>query len=123
MARILIAEDDLPTRRLIAGILADFGHEVEECGEDREAQARLRSDPFDVLVTDLVLRGVEGDRLGRASIALGVPAVTLTGWPYRPGRSPGRRPRPLREKPFRVADLQGVVDAVAAAKANPVPRR
>jgi DNA-binding response OmpR family regulator len=116
MARVLVAEQDTPIRRLIAGILADFGHEVRECAEAAETSASLKSEPVDVLVTDLVLRGRQGARLLRDSSALGVPTVTLSGREFRLG---GRaRPAQLCRKPFRVADLKSVVAAVAAVTAQ-----
>ena len=121
MARVLVAEDDPATRRLIARILADFGHDVRERAEDGEARSWLSGGPVDVVVTDLVLRGDRGDRLARECKALGVAAVSLSGWAYRPGRGNGHKPPPLREKPFRVSDLKSVVDAVAAARPAPAP--
>ena len=116
MARVLIAEKHRPIRRLIAGILADFGHEVRECEECSEASACL-GEAVDVVVTDLVLRSEQGERLGRDCAALGIPTITLTGWEYHPDRTRRNWPPTLVEKPFRVTDLQGVVDAVAAHSA------
>src|SRR5260370_31858375 len=113
MARVLVAEKDSPIRRLIAGILADFGHEVRECEECSEASVYIGDMPVDVLVTDLVLRSAQGERLGRECAALGIPTVTLTGWEYRPACRPRDWPPPPLEKPFPVTDLQGVVHAVA----------
>lgn len=112
MARVLVAEKHRSIRRLIAGILADFGHEVRECAECREARAALKKAPVDVVVTDLMLEAGQGQRLWRDCAALGVRAVTLTGWEYRPERVYPDWPPALVEKPFRVTDLQGVVDAV-----------
>jgi DNA-binding NtrC family response regulator len=121
MARVLVAEHDGPIRRLIAGILADFGHDVRECAELAETSACLQSGPIDVLVTDLVLRGRRGAQLLRDSSALGVPTVTLSGREFRPAGGRRTRPPQLRQKPFRVADLQSVVDTVAAVTAHPIP--
>ena len=121
MARVLVAEQDAPIRKLIAGILADFGHDVRECAEFGETSACLKAGPVDVLVTDLVLRGRLGARLLRDSSALGVPTVTLSGREYHPDQGRRARPPTLSKKPFRLADLKGVVEAVAAATAMPVP--
>ena len=121
MARVLVAEHDAPIRRLIAGILADFGHDVRECAEPDETSACLRSAPVDVLVTDLVLHGRQGAQLRRDSAALGVPTVTLSGHQFRPETGRRARQPQLRRKPFRVADLQNVVDTVAAVTAAVPP--
>jgi len=115
MARILLAESDSRIRMMIAGILADFGHQVQECADGAEASAWLAASAVDVVVTDLVLSPDEAARLTRDSEALGIPIVTLTGRPFGAGHQADLNPpQPLVDKPFRFADLQCVVDAVAS---------
>jgi DNA-binding response OmpR family regulator len=114
MARILLAESDSRVRMMIAGILADFGHEVQECADGEAVNEWLRAGPVDVVVTDLVLSPGEGTQFGRDWAALGVPIVTLTGHRYGTGHPGGADPLPLVDKPFRFADLQCVVEAVAS---------
>ena len=115
MAQILLAEPDRPIRELIAGILTEFGHAVTACEDGTQAAARLAIGPIDVLVTDLVLGDDQGAMLSRHCLARGIPTVTLTGHEfhiYQPDRD---RPPTLIDKPFRLADLESVVDAVALA--------
>ena len=125
MARILVAESDSRVRTFIAGILADFGHDVRECADGAEAGRCLLSGEIDVVVTDLVLGSAEAAGLAREAAALGVPIVTLTGRRFvEAGASDADTPQPLVDKPFRFADLQSVVDAVAAqAPAQPACAR
>jgi CheY-like chemotaxis protein len=113
MARVLLAESDRRIRDFIAGILADCGHEVQACDDSIEASVRLATGPIDILVTDIVLRDSRGPSLGRCCAALGIPAVTLTGREFDVDGADAERPPPLLEKPFRFADLQSVLDAVA----------
>jgi CheY-like chemotaxis protein len=113
MAQILVAESNRPIREFIAGILSDFGHDVTMCEDGAEATAFLAIASIDVLVTDLVLRGGEGSRLSDDCAARGVPTITLTGRDFEAGRGEQERPTPLFDKPFRFADLQCVLDAVA----------
>jgi DNA-binding response OmpR family regulator len=114
MARILVAEADCRVRTFISGILADFGHEVRECADGAQASRLLASRDIDIIVTDLVLSGDAG-ALTRDAAALGVPIVTLTGRSFVGGSATGSEPpQALVDKPFRFADLQSVVDAVAA---------
>ena len=114
MARILLAESDKPIREFLAGILADFGHEVITCQNDSEAAVCLAIRPIDVLVTDLVLREGEGLRLSSYFAAHGIPTVTLTGRKFQADLAGPDRVMPLLDKPFRFADLERVLDAVAA---------
>jgi two-component system nitrogen regulation response regulator GlnG len=115
MAQILLAETDKPIRDFIAGILVDFGHDVTACENCTEAAALLTIGPFEVVVTDLVLGEGEGSTLGRSCAARRVPTITLTGHEFRLDRAEQDRPLPLVDKPFRLDDLQCVVDAVALA--------
>jgi CheY-like chemotaxis protein len=113
MAQILVAESDRLIREFIAGILNDFGHVVTVAEDSTEATAVLAIGSIDVVLTDLVLRRGEGSRLSDDCAARGVPTITLTGREFQPGHEERERPTPLLDKPFRFADLQCVVDAVA----------
>ena len=124
MARILLAERDKGVRDFIAGILGDFGHEVDLCADREEADDRLAATQVEIVVTDLVLQGGEGLRFGLRCRALGIPTVTLSGVEFRPDRAEAERPQPLFDKPFRFADLHCVVDAVSQlGPAARAPRR
>jgi CheY-like chemotaxis protein len=113
MAQILLAESDPQIREFIAGILADFGHDVTACEDGRQAAARLAVGSIDVLVTDLVLSDIEGCVLSRRCAALGIPTITLTGREFHVDAAERDRPPSLLEKPFRFDDLQCVLDTVA----------
>jgi CheY-like chemotaxis protein len=113
MARVLLAESNRQIRKFIAGILIDCGHAVEVCTDGIEAAASLTTKGVDVVVTDLVLSFGQGDALGRNCAALGIPTITLSGYEFHPDQAAARRPQVLLEKPFRFADLQSVLDAVA----------
>jgi CheY-like chemotaxis protein len=115
MAQILLAEPNRPIREFIAGILTDFGHDVTSCGDGCEAVALLTIGSVDVLVTDLVLRDDEGSTLSRHCAVRGIPTITLTGYEFYIDRAQQDRPPLLIDKPFRLDDLQCVVDAVAVA--------
>ena len=114
MARILLAESDQRICQFLAGILADFGHEVITCQNGSEATARLAIGPIDVLVSDLVLRDGEGSQLNGYCAAHGIPAITLTGRELHDDHAARERPICLLDKPFRIADLERIVAAVVA---------
>jgi len=115
MAQILLAESDRRIRAFIAGILTDFGHDVTACGDGAGAAALLTIERIEVLVTDLVLLDGAGATLSRHCAAHGIPTVTLTGHEFRVDQAEQGRPSPLLDKPFRLDDLQCVLDAVAVA--------
>ena len=113
MVHILLAESDRPIRQFMAGILTDFGHDVTVCQDGAEAATLLAIGPIDVLITDLVLADGEGSTLGRHCAARGIPTITLTGHEFHLDQAVQDRPPPLIDKPFRIDDLQSVLDAVA----------
>ena len=113
MARVLLAESDRRIRDFIAGILVDCGHAVLVCDDGKEAAATLTVSGVDVVVTDLVLSLSEGTVLRKNCAALGIPTITLSGCEFRPDQAAAKRLPILLEKPFRFADLQSVLEAVA----------
>jgi|SRR5208282_631748 len=118
MAQILLAEPDGRIREFVAGILADFGHNVTACEDSTEATALLAIGPIDVLLTDLVLSDGTGATLSRHCAALGIPTITLTGREFYVDQAEHNRPPPLLDKPFRFDDLQCLVDAVVVTCAS-----
>ena len=120
MARVLLAEANRRIGDFLAGILAEFGHEVTLCADASEADARLAVSAIDVVLTDAVLDGA--DHFGRDWLARGIPTITLTGLTLSADRT-NPAPPPLIDKPFRFTDLRCVVEAVAACEATDRPRR
>ena len=116
MSRILLAEPDPAIREFIAGILAEFGHDVMMCEDLLEASIWVVTSPFDALVTDLVLHSEQGSTLSRNRAARGIRTITLTGREFRADQSEATRPPSLLEKPFRFSDLQCVLEAVEAPR-------
>jgi CheY-like chemotaxis protein len=105
MARVLIVEPDRRVRDFIAGILTDFGHQAEACSDRSEAYRLLRHAAFDVVASDLAL----------GSEAAGAALLALSGRPLHRAGADRERPPPLRDMPFRLADLRDLVAAVGAA--------
>jgi DNA-binding response OmpR family regulator len=122
MARVLLAETNQPIGDFIAGILAEFGHEVTMCTDASEAGARLAAGPIDVVLTDLLLHDDWDAGLGPDWLSLDIPTITLTGRTLSVDQA---QPAPLAliDKPFRFADLRRVLDAVAACTASDEPRQ
>jgi len=64
-ARILAVDDQRYFRELIEGLLDDEGYTVQTCASGEEALHVLEREDFDVIVTDLVMPGVDGAELVR----------------------------------------------------------
>jgi CheY-like chemotaxis protein len=60
MARILIVDDEEMDRVLLAGVLADAGHEPLFASDGRSALKIWRESRIDVVVTDMVMPELDG---------------------------------------------------------------
>ena len=67
MHRVLIVDDEPSMREMLAIALGDEGWEVHAAQDGEEALAKLAQQPFDVVVSDIRMPGVDGlELLGRA---------------------------------------------------------
>jgi len=64
--RILLADDELESRRSMAEFLGELGHEVTECGSGAEALALFGAAPYPLVLTDIRMPGMDGLRLLKA---------------------------------------------------------
>jgi DNA-binding response OmpR family regulator len=80
--RVLVVEDEAPVRELLRLHLELAGFEIEEAAEGRGALRRLRENPFDLVILDVMLPGLDGVSLCRAIRAegsnLNTPILMLT---------------------------------------------
>ena len=60
MAHILVLDDDLSIRQIVALILTRAGHSVTKAADGAEGAALLRARSFDLVITDLAMPGVDG---------------------------------------------------------------
>ena len=64
-ARILAVDDQRYFRELIEGLLVEEGFEVQTAASGEEALHILEREDFDVVITDLVMPGIDGAELCR----------------------------------------------------------
>ncbi|MDH3472669.1 MAG: response regulator [Rhodospirillales bacterium] len=60
MARILIAEDDVAVQSFVSRALTHRGHKVTAVDDGVQALETLVGDEFDLLITDIVMPGLDG---------------------------------------------------------------
>jgi diguanylate cyclase (GGDEF)-like protein len=58
--RILVVDDDEMVREIIVASVTADGHNVEVCGDGVAALERSKGDPYDLIVTDMRLPGLDG---------------------------------------------------------------
>ncbi|MSO74876.1 MAG: response regulator [Alphaproteobacteria bacterium] len=82
MARILLAEDDESMRTFLERALERVGHEVISVADGFAALPHIANMRFDLLLTDIVMPGMDGLELARrASIEMsGIQDIFITGF-------------------------------------------
>ncbi|MFL5296823.1 MAG: cell cycle two-component system response regulator CpdR [Phenylobacterium sp.] len=81
MSRILLAEDDDSLRGFLARALERAGYEVTACADGDEA-ALVLDQTWDLLLTDIVMPGMDGIELARQAAAIhpGLRIMFITGF-------------------------------------------
>ena len=82
MARILLAEDDGSLRGFLTRALERAGHSVVDCENGDDAIDCLDQGPWDLLLTDIVMPGMDGIEVARqaASKHPGLRIMFITGF-------------------------------------------
>lgn len=82
MARILIAEDDVAVRSFVMRALSHRGHEVTAVEDGVQALDSLAQNDFDLLITDIVMPGMDGIALALklARDRPELPVLLMTGY-------------------------------------------
>ena len=70
MTKILLAEDDTDMRRFLVKALQNAGYEVISYDNGLSAYQRLREEPFELLLTDIVMPEMDGIELARRAAEL-----------------------------------------------------
>lgn len=68
MARIVLAEDDSALRHYLTIALERAGHQVYACENGEKALAAIGTKGYDLLLTDIVMPGMDGITLARHAL-------------------------------------------------------
>ncbi|WP_294316589.1 cell cycle two-component system response regulator CpdR [uncultured Sphingomonas sp.] len=115
MIRILLAEDDQVMREYLTRALERAGYAVAAVDRGTAAIPLLETEPFDLLLTDIVMPEMDGIELARraAEMVPGLRVMFITGFAavtLKVGREmPNAR---VLSKPFHLRDLVAEVDRV-----------
>jgi len=80
---ILIAEDDVLTRKEIRGILERGGYRVcAECGNGIKAVEMAKSSQPDLAILDIKMPGIDGLEVAKILHSLNVPVIMIMGYSH-----------------------------------------
>jgi len=122
MARILVVDDDGPTRTLLRRLLSMEGYEIDEAPDGPAALARLGQGRPDLLLLDVMMPGQDGiDLLGQLRQTSDVPVILLSAKSGEGDRVLGLRSGAddYVVKPFSTAELLARIEAVLRRADHP----
>lgn len=121
-AKILVVDDEQFVRDLLVKILARKGHVVRGAADAETAIDLLGREPFDLVLTDVVMPGIDGFELLRRIKGAwpGIKVVVLTGYARRQSISDFLLygADEYLAKPFQVHELLAAVERVTGAVAR-----
>ena len=117
--RILLAEDDNDMRRFLERALEQAGYRVVSFDNGLAAYNRLREEPFELLLTDIVMPDMDGIELARRATELDpdIKVMFITGFAAVALNPDSNAPRDAKilSKPFHLRDLVNEVQKLLVA--------
>ncbi|MCB1381375.1 MAG: response regulator [Notoacmeibacter sp.] len=119
MTRILLAEDDNDMRRFLVKALERAGYDVCDYDNGASAYERLREEPFNLLLTDIVMPEMDGIELARRATEIDpdLKVMFITGFAAVALNPDSKAPKDAKvlSKPFHLRDLVNEVSKLMAA--------
>ena len=119
LPKILLAEDDNDMRRFLVKALENAGYDVIDYDNGMSAYRRLREEPFELLLTDIVMPEMDGIELARRASELDpdIKIMFITGFAAVALNPDSNAPKDAKvlSKPFHLRDLVNEVQKMLAA--------
>jgi two-component system cell cycle response regulator CpdR len=119
MAKIILAEDDNDMRRFLVKALQNAGFDVISFDNGLSAYQRLREEPFELLLTDIVMPEMDGIELARRASELDpdIKIMFITGFAAVALNSDSAAPKNAKvlSKPVHLRELVSEVQKMLAA--------
>jgi two-component system, cell cycle response regulator CpdR len=119
MSKILLAEDDTDMRRFLVKALQNAGFDVTSYDNGLSAYQRLREEPFELLLTDIVMPEMDGIELARRAAELDpdIKIMFITGFAAVALNADSTAPKHAKvlSKPVHLRELVSEVTKMLAA--------
>ena len=119
VTRILLAEDDESMRGFLVRALEKAGHDVIAFANGEEAYERLKTEPFTLLLTDIVMPKMDGIELARRASELDpdLKIMFITGFAAVALNADSNAPKNAKvlSKPVHLRELVNEVQKMLAA--------
>jgi CheY-like chemotaxis protein len=114
---ILLVDDDTLVSEILGEILTRLGHCVDSAGDGREALLMYKSRDYDLVITDVVMPGIDGQGMAHKIRNWGNSRTPIIGISGTSWLLEGNTFDAVIPKPFTVQALE---DAIALALRNPI---
>ncbi|MGH9280143.1 MAG: response regulator transcription factor [Acidimicrobiales bacterium] len=124
--RVLVVDDDEPTRTLLRRFLTMDGYVVDEAADGRAALAAMERTPPELLLLDIMMPGQDGlDLLSTLRAKSDVPVILLTAKDNEGDRIVGLKlgADDYVTKPFSPAELSARIETVLRRTSRAAPAR
>lgn len=112
-AKILLVDDDEEVRTITCDMVGELGYKVSTAATGEEALARIRDERFDLLITDVLMPGMNGVELARRvrSYNANLPIIFSSGYADVQVFGEELSYEAVLRKPFRIAEVARRVEA------------
>ena len=119
MAHILLAEDDESLRKFLSAALVRAGHAVTDFGDGGDAYECLKGFTFDLLLTDIVMPGMDGIELAKRAAEMDstLKIMFITGFAAVALHPSSQAPKQAKvlSKPFHLREIVQEIERMIAA--------
>ncbi len=119
MTKILLAEDENDLRLFLRKALERAGHKVRDFADGLSAWEALKEEPAELLLTDIVMPGMDGIELARKTAGLypQMKIMFITGFAAVALNPDNKAPKDAKvlSKPFHLRQLVDEVERLMAA--------
>jgi len=118
MASILVAEDDQAVRDFVSRALAYYGHSVTSVPDGSAALAALSERRFDLMLTDIVMPGLDGVALAAQATKQdpAMPVLMMTGFASEGQRAQNIAVERVISTPISLKEICAAVEEALAAR-------
>ena len=117
-ASVLVVDDEAEVRRVLAETLEELGHDVAVAADGQEGLAALSARPFDLVMLDFAMPGMNGAQVATAARRLrpDQTIVFVTGYAETAAIEAAAEDATILRKPFRSSDVARVIQAALGGR-------